>query len=38
VIPLLLGLLVLVPVIFGSMYVSYRDIFTEPPEDTFLSS
>lgn len=38
VIPLLLGLLVLVPVIFGSMYVSYRDIFTEPPDDTLLST
>lgn len=36
VLPLLLGFLVLVPVIFGSMYASYRDIFTDPPDDTLL--
>ena len=34
--PFLLGLLVLVPVIFGSMYASYRDVFTQPPGDTLL--
>ena len=36
VVPLLLGLLVLVPVIFGSMYASYRDVFTDAPDDTLL--
>lgn len=35
-IPLMLGFLVLVPVMFGSMYASYRDIFAEAPADTLL--
>ena len=36
VIPLMLGFLVLVPVMFGSMYASYRDIFTDAPANTLL--
>jgi len=32
-IPLLLGLLVLLPVLFCSIYASYKDVFGAPPDE-----
>jgi hypothetical protein len=36
IVPVFLGLLVASPVLLASMYVGYREVFTRPPQATFL--